>query len=142
MQQRRFARARALLRAVCSLDRSKKVNHAPPAKISPGTPAPTMGPGTALGSAMKLKSPKPIEPKNVPVMTFIPGLRRNVPELKLAFPRAPLISSNITSQKLHGHRVGMGRLGRQCGHEDWADATYPRVAFLPMDAIGPDDSYI
>jgi hypothetical protein len=29
----------------------------------------------------------------------------------------------------------------KCGHEDWADATYPRVAFLPIDAIGPDDSY-
>jgi hypothetical protein len=33
------------------------------------------------------------------------------------------------------HRCGM------CGHEDWADATYPRVAYLPIDAIGPDDSY-
>ena len=33
------------------------------------------------------------------------------------------------------HRCG------KCGHEDWADATYPRVAYLPMDAIGPDDSY-
>jgi hypothetical protein len=32
------------------------------------------------------------------------------------------------------------RCGR-CGHEDWADATYPRVAYLPIDAIGPDDSY-
>jgi thymidine kinase len=30
---------------------------------------------------------------------------------------------------------------RNCGHEDWADATYPRVAHLPIDAIGPDDSY-
>jgi hypothetical protein len=29
----------------------------------------------------------------------------------------------------------------KCGHEDWADATYPRVAYLPIDAIGPDDSY-
>ena len=29
----------------------------------------------------------------------------------------------------------------ECGHEDWADATYPRVAYLPIDAIGPDDSY-
>jgi hypothetical protein len=34
------------------------------------------------------------------------------------------------------HRCG------KCGHEDWADATYPRVAYLPIDAIGPDDSYI
>ena len=33
------------------------------------------------------------------------------------------------------HRCG------KCGHEDWADATYPRVAYLPIDAIGPDDSY-
>ena len=33
------------------------------------------------------------------------------------------------------HRCGI------CGHEDWADATYPRVAHLPIDAIGPDDSY-
>jgi hypothetical protein len=33
------------------------------------------------------------------------------------------------------HRCG------KCGHEDWADATYPRVAYLPVDAIGPDDSY-
>ena len=31
------------------------------------------------------------------------------------------------------HRCG------NCGHEDWADATYPRVAYLPVDAIGPDD---
>ena len=30
------------------------------------------------------------------------------------------------------HRCG------KCGHEDWADATYPRVAYLPIDAIGPD----
>ena len=30
---------------------------------------------------------------------------------------------------------------RQMGHEDWADTTYPRVAYLPIDAIGPDDSY-
>ena len=29
----------------------------------------------------------------------------------------------------------------KCGHEDWADTTYPRVAYLPIDAIGPDDSY-
>ena len=28
------------------------------------------------------------------------------------------------------HRCG------KCGHEDWADATYPRVAYLPIDAIG------
>jgi len=27
------------------------------------------------------------------------------------------------------HRCG------KCGHEDWADATYPRVAYLPIDAI-------
>jgi hypothetical protein len=33
------------------------------------------------------------------------------------------------------HRCG------KCGHEDWADATYPRVAYLAIDAIGPDDSY-
>ena len=33
------------------------------------------------------------------------------------------------------HRCG------KCGHEDWADTTYPRVAYLPIDAIGPDDSY-
>jgi hypothetical protein len=33
------------------------------------------------------------------------------------------------------HRCG------KCGHEDWADANYPRVAYLPIDAIGPDDSY-
>jgi hypothetical protein len=33
------------------------------------------------------------------------------------------------------HRCG------KCGHEDWADASYPRVAYLPIDAIGPDDSY-
>src|SRR5512133_3874531 len=33
------------------------------------------------------------------------------------------------------HRCG------KCGHEDWADATYPRIAYLPIDAIGPDDSY-
>jgi hypothetical protein len=33
------------------------------------------------------------------------------------------------------HRCG------KCSHEDWADATYPRVAYLPIDAIGPDDSY-
>jgi len=33
------------------------------------------------------------------------------------------------------HRCG------NCGYEDWADATYPRVAHLPIDAIGPDDSY-
>src|SRR6478736_6480030 len=26
------------------------------------------------------------------------------------------------------HRCG------KCGHEDWADATYPRVAYLPIDA--------
>ena len=32
------------------------------------------------------------------------------------------------------HRCG------KCGHEDWADATYPRIAYLPIDAIGPDDS--
>src|SRR5207249_5990434 len=25
------------------------------------------------------------------------------------------------------HRCG------KCGHEDWADATYPRVAYLPID---------
>jgi hypothetical protein len=25
------------------------------------------------------------------------------------------------------HRCG------KCGHEDWADATYPRVAYLPVD---------
>jgi len=31
------------------------------------------------------------------------------------------------------HRCG------KCGHEDWADTTYPRVAYLPIDAIGPDD---
>ena len=30
------------------------------------------------------------------------------------------------------HRCG------KCGHEDWADTTYPRVADLPIDAIGPD----
>ena len=30
----------------------------------------------------------------------------------------------------------------KCGHEDWADATYPRVAYLPIDAIEGDDSYI
>src|SRR4029450_10005007 len=29
------------------------------------------------------------------------------------------------------HRCG------NCGHEDWADATYPRVAYLPRDAPGP-----
>jgi hypothetical protein len=29
----------------------------------------------------------------------------------------------------------------KCGHEDWVNATYPRAAFLPIDAIGPDDSY-
>jgi hypothetical protein len=29
----------------------------------------------------------------------------------------------------------------QCGHEDWAEATYPRIAYLPIEAIGPDDSY-
>jgi hypothetical protein len=34
------------------------------------------------------------------------------------------------------HRCG------KCGHEDWADATYPRVAYLPIDAIGPDDSIL
>jgi hypothetical protein len=34
------------------------------------------------------------------------------------------------------HRCG------KCGREDWADATYPRVAYLPVDAIGADDSYI
>ena len=28
----------------------------------------------------------------------------------------------------------------KCGHEDWADTTYPRVAHLPIDAVGPDDS--
>jgi hypothetical protein len=28
------------------------------------------------------------------------------------------------------HRCG------KCGHEDWADATYPRVAYLLIDAIG------
>src|SRR6266480_955698 len=33
------------------------------------------------------------------------------------------------------HRCG------KCGHEDRADATYPRVAYLPFDAIGPDDFY-
>ena len=27
----------------------------------------------------------------------------------------------------------------RCGK--WADATYPRVAYLPIDAIGPNDSY-
>ena len=27
------------------------------------------------------------------------------------------------------HRCG------KCGHEDWADATYPRVAYLTIDAI-------
>ena len=27
------------------------------------------------------------------------------------------------------HRCG------KCGHEDWADATYPRIAYLPIDAI-------
>jgi hypothetical protein len=34
------------------------------------------------------------------------------------------------------HRCG------NCGHEGWADATYPRVAYLPFDALGPEDSYI
>jgi len=34
------------------------------------------------------------------------------------------------------HRCG------KCGHEDWADATYPRVAYLPIDAIEGDASYI
>ncbi len=30
------------------------------------------------------------------------------------------------------HRCG------KCGHEDWADATYPRVAYLPIDeSSGP-----
>jgi hypothetical protein len=38
----------------------------------------------------------------------------------------------------HNHEVRK----EKCGHEDWADATYPRVAYLPIDAIGPDDSYI
>jgi hypothetical protein len=33
------------------------------------------------------------------------------------------------------HRCG------KCGQEDWADTSYPRVAHLPIDAIGPDDSY-
>src|SRR6266481_10203222 len=33
------------------------------------------------------------------------------------------------------HRCG------KCGHEDWADTTYPRVAYLPFDVIGPEDSY-
>src|SRR3981081_2561438 len=33
------------------------------------------------------------------------------------------------------HRCG------KCGHEDWADATYPRVAYLPIYAIGPENSY-
>src|SRR5262249_49805911 len=33
------------------------------------------------------------------------------------------------------HRCG------KCGHEDWADATYPRVAYLPVDPIGPNAFY-
>src|ERR1700704_5288710 len=72
--------------------RRHKPSRPPPAMIRPGRPAPAMGPGTALDSEMKLKSPKPTVATSLPVITFTPALRRNVAELKLEFPRAALIS--------------------------------------------------
>jgi hypothetical protein len=36
--------------------------------------------------------------------------------------------------------LGDNHVVGKCGHEDWADASYPG-RYLPSDAIGPDDSY-